>query len=87
MDEQYIKLLRQLANNIENSISQANETSGELDNAEYALEEVESQIYDSKGMVSQARAANEGVIADLEDLHADVETEILKEQNDAINAR
>ena len=87
MDEQYIKLLKQLANNIENSISQANETSGELDNAEYALEEVESQIYDSKGMVSEARAANEGVIADLEDLHADVETEILKEQNDAINAR
>ena len=86
MDEQYIKLLKELANNIENSISQANETSGELDNAEYALEEVESQIYDAKGMVSEARSANEGVIADLEDLHADVESEIQKEQNDAINA-
>ena len=86
MDEQYIKVLKELANNIENSISQANETSGELDNAEYALEEVESQIYDAQGMVSEARAANEGVIADLEDLHADVESEIQKEQNDAINA-
>jgi len=86
MDEQYIKVLKELANNIENSISQANETSGELDNAEYALEEVEAQIYDSKSMVSAARAANEGVIADLEDLHTEVESEILKEQNDAINA-
>ena len=86
MDEQYIKLLKELANNIENSISQANETSGELDNAEYALEEVVSQIYDAKGMVQEARSANEGVIADLEDLHADVESEIQKEQNDAINA-
>ena len=86
MDEQYIKLLKELANNIENSISQANETSGELDNAEYALEEVESQIYDAKGMVSEARSANGGVIADLEDLHADVESEIIKEENNAINA-
>ena len=86
MDEQYIKVLKELANNIKNSISQANETSGELDNAEYALEEVEGQIYDAKGMVSEARSANEGIIADLEDLHAEVESEILKEQNDAINA-
>lgn len=87
MDEQYIKLLKELVNNIENSISQANETSGELDNAEYALEEVEGQIYDAKSMVSEARSANEGVIADLEELHADVESEIIKEQNNAINTR
>ena len=39
------------------------------------------------GQVSQAKDDNEQVINDLEALHADVETEIIKEQNNAINAR
>ena len=34
MDEQYIQLLKELLNNVENSISQAVETNSALDSAE-----------------------------------------------------
>jgi len=87
MDEQYIQLLKELLNNIENSISQASETTTALESAESEIYSMQYTLEEAIGQVSQAKDDNERVINDLEELHADVETEIIKEQNNAINAR
>ena len=87
MDEQYIQLLKELLNNVENSISQAVETNNALESAESEIYNLQYNVEEALGQVSQAKSDNEQVIIDLEELHADVETEILKEQNNAINAR
>ena len=87
MDEQYIQLLKELLNNVENSISQAVETNNALESAESEIYSLQYTVEEAIGQVSQAKDDNERVINDLEELHADVETEILKEQNNAINAR
>ena len=87
MDEQYIQLLKELLNNVENSISQANETTRALESAESEIYSLQYTVEEAIGQVSQAKDDNERVINDLEELHADVETEIIKEQNNAINAR
>ena len=87
MDEQYIQLLKELLNNVENSISQAVETTRALESAESEIYSLQYTVEEAIGQVSQAKSDNEQVIIDLEELHADVETEILKEQNNAINAR
>ena len=87
MDEQYIQLLKELLNNVENSISQAVETNNALESAESEIYSLQYTVEEAIGQVSQAKDDNERVIDDLEELHADVETEIIKEQNNAINAR
>ncbi len=87
MDEQYIQLLKELLNNVENSISQAVETNNALESAESEIYSLQYTVEEAIGQVSQAKGDNEQVIIDLEELHADVETEIIKEQNNAINAR
>ena len=87
MDDKYIQLLKELLNNVENSISQAVETNSALDSAESEIYSIQYTLEEAMGQVSQAKDDNEQVINDLEELHADVETEILKEQNNAINAR
>ena len=87
MDEQYIQLLKELLNNVENSISQAVETTRALESAESEIYSMQYTLEEAIGQVSQAKDDNERVINDLEELHADVETEIIKEQNNAINAR
>lgn len=87
MDEQYIQLLKELLNNVENSISQAVETTRALESAESEIYSLQYTVEEAIGQVSQAKSDNEQVIIDLEELHADVETEIIKEQNNAINAR
>ena len=87
MDEQYIQLLKELLNNVENSISQAVETNNALESAESEIYSLQYTVEEAIGQVSQAKSDNEQVIIDLEELHADVETEIIKEQNNAINAR
>ena len=87
MDEQYIQLLKELLNNVENSISQAVETNNALESAESEIYSLQYTLEEAIGQVSQAKDDNERVINDLEELHADVETEIIKEQNNAINAR
>ena len=87
MDEQYIQLLKELLNNVENSISQAVETNNALESAESEIYSLQYTVEEAIGQVSQAKDDNERVINDLEELHADVETEIIKEQNNAINAR
>ena len=87
MDEQYIKLLKELLNDVENSISQAVETTRALEDAESEIYNLQYNVEEALGQVSQAKSDNEQVIIDLEELHADVETEIIKEQNNAINAR
>ena len=87
MDEQYIQLLKELLNNVEISISQAVETNNALESAESEIYSLQYTVEEAIGQVSQAKDDNERVINDLEELHADVETEIIKEQNNAINAR
>ena len=87
MDEQYIQLLKAQLNNEENSISQAVETNNALESAESEIYSLQYTVEEAIGQVSQAKSDNEQVINDLEELHADVETEIIKEQNNAINAR
>ena len=87
MDEQYIQLLKELLNNVENSISQAVETNNALESAESEIYSLQYTVEEAIGQGSQAKDDNERVINDLEELHADVETEIIKEQNNAINAR
>ena len=87
MDDKYIQLLKELLNNIENSISQASETTRALESAESEIYSLQYTVEEAIGQVSQAKDDNERVINDLEELHADVETEIIKEQNNAINAR
>ena len=87
MDEQYIQLLKELLNNVENSISQAVETTRALESAESEIYSLQYTVEEAIGQVSQAKSDNDQVIIDLEELHADVETEIIKEQNNAINAR
>ena len=87
MDEQYIQLLKAQLNNEENSISQAVETNNALESAESEIYSLQYTVEEAIGQVSQAKSDNEQVIIDLEELHADVETEIIKEQNNAINAR
>ena len=87
MDEQYIELLKELLNQIENAISQANYTSDALDTAEGEAYNMQYQLEEALGQIGNAKNENEQVINDLEELHADVETEIIKERNDAINAR
>ena len=87
MDDKYIQLLKELLNNVENSISQAVETNNALESAESEIYSLQYTVEEAIGQVSQAKDDNEQVINDLEALHADVESEILKEQNNAINAR
>ena len=87
MDEQYIQLLKELLNNVENSISQASETTRALESAESEIYSMQYTLEEAIGQLSYAKDENEQVINDLEELHADVETEIIKEQNNAINAR
>ena len=87
MDAQYIQLLKELLNNVENSISQAVETTRALESAESEIYSMQYALEEAMGQLSQAKDDNERVINDLEELHADVETEIIKEQNNAINAR
>ena len=87
MDDKYIPLLKELLNNIENSISQASETTRALEGAESEIYSMQYTLEEAIGQLSYAKDENEQVINDLEELHADVETEILKEQNNAINAR
>ena len=87
MDEKYIKLLQDLLNNIEDSISAGNATSQELDNASDELSNIEGQIQEATSQLEEARYQNDNLIGELEELHADVETEIIKERNNAINAR
>ena len=82
-----VKLLKELLNNVENSISQAVETNSALEDAESEIYNLQYNVEEALGQVSQAKSDNEQVIIDLEELHADVETEIIKEQNNAINAR
>lgn len=87
MDEQYIKLLKELLNQIENAISQANYTSEALDTAEGEAYSMQYQLEETLGQIGSAKNENEQVISELEELHADVESEIIKEENNAINAR
>ena len=87
MDEQYIKLLKELLNQIENAISQANYTSEALDTAEGEAYNMQYQLEETLGQIGSAKNENEQVISELEELHADVESEIIKEENNAINAR
>ena len=87
MDDKYIQLLKELLNNVENSISQAVETNNALESAESEIYSLQYTVEEAIGQVSQAKSDNEQVINDLEALHADVESEILKEKNNAINAR
>jgi len=87
VDEQYIKLLKELLNQIENAISQANYTSEALDTAEGEAYSMQYQLEETLGQIGSAKNENEQVISELEELHADVESEIIKEENNAINAR
>ena len=74
------------------------QVSGKYDDALYELETVEEALAEWSLMYpDEYTESNEElkedyeeplvVINDLEELHADVETEIIKEQNNAINAR
>ena len=87
MDEQYIKLLKELLNNIQDSINAGHATSGELENAADEISNIEGQLQEALNQVEEARYQNDNLITELEELHADVESEIIKEENDAINAR
>ena len=86
VDETYIRLLKELLNNIEDAISQAVTTGDHLDSAEGELQSLAYQVSESETQLQEARTENEQVIIDLEELHADIESEILKEQNNAVNA-
>ena len=87
MDEQYIKLLKELLNNIQDSINAGQATSGELENAVDEISNIEGQIQEALTQVEEARYQNDNLITELEELYADVESEIIKEQNNAINTR
>ena len=87
MDEQYIKLLKELLNNVQASINAGQATSGELENAVDEISNIEGQIQEALTQVEEARYQNDNLITELEELYADVESEIIKEQNNAINAR
>ena len=87
MDEQYIKLLKELLNNIQDSINAGQATSSELENAVDEISNIEGQIQEATSQLEEARYQNDNLIGELEELHADVETEIIKERNNAINAR
>ena len=86
MDEQYIKLLRDLLNSIQDSINAGQATSGELENAIDEISNIEGQIQEAMSQAEEARFQNDNLINELEELYADVESEIIKEQNNAINA-
>ena len=86
MDEQYVKLLKELLNNIQDSINAGHATSGELENAADEISNIEGQLQEALNQVEEARYQNDNLITELEELHADVESEIIKEENNAINA-
>ena len=87
MDEQYIKLLKELLNNVQDAINAGQATSGELENAIDEISNIEGQLQEAMSQADEARFQNDNMITELEELHSDIESEIIKEQNNAINAR
>lgn len=87
MDEQYIKLLKELLNNVHDAILAGQSTSRELDNAIDEISNIEGQLQEAMSQADEARFQNDNMITELEELHSDIESEIIKEQNNAINAR
>ena len=87
MDEQYIKLLKELLNNVHDAILAGQSTSRELDNAIDEISNIEGQLQEAMSQADEARFQNDNMITELEELHSDIESEIIKEENNAINAR
>ena len=87
MDEQYIKLLKELLNNVHDAILAGQSTSRELDNAIDEISNIEGQLQEAMSQADEARFQNDNLIGELEELHSDIESEIIKEENNAINAR
>ena len=87
MDEQYIKLLKELLNNVQDSINAGQATSGELENAIDEISNIEGQLQEAMSQAEEARYQNDNLVSELEELYSDIESEIIKEENNAINAR
>ena len=86
MDEQYIKLLKELLNNVQNTINAGQATSGELESAIYEIDSLEGQLGEARSQTEEARYMNDTLVSELEELYSDIESEILREQNNALNA-
>ena len=87
MDEQYIKLLKELLNNVQDAIDAGNATSSELENAIDEISNIEGQLQEAMSQAEEARYQNDNLVSELEELYSDIESEIIKEENNAINAR